>query len=142
MGERDACQYLTPHTPPPALQGNQPNMTPPFEAPLGTGKFWALCWWGQGGGQGLGFAFIYWNIVKKLVGGKTPAPGEWWPWGSPSSALNRTAPSLPASTALLCHSGGSFILQAYAKSLFYARCQRQAEGGCREREGIVTFEGE
>lgn len=24
---------------------------------------------------------IYWNIVKKFVEGKSPAPGEWWPWG-------------------------------------------------------------
>lgn len=80
-GERDASQCLA-HAPPPALQGNQPNMTPPFEAPSGTGKFWVLCWWGQGeAGQGSWFCFLFTGILlrnlwKENLPQESGGPGE------------------------------------------------------------------
>ena len=46
---RGPSRCLTLHTSPHALQGNQPSMTPPSEAPSGTGEFWTPC--STGGGQ-------------------------------------------------------------------------------------------
>lgn len=93
-------------------------------------NLWDLCIggseaWGcqEGGSPGMGVC--RWLHRSPGAGGHLIQP--WAEWLIP----------LPANSVQLCHLGGSFILQAFAKSLFYARCQRWAgmrvsgwEGSC------------